>query len=78
MMSRGIVESFGAAQLARMDARRQQAHIRTPDEEKDVLGRDVVEAGAKVYQAGSCVACHQRDGKGDGARFPSLVSTRWV
>ena len=25
-----------------------------------------------------CVACHQRDGKGDGSRFPSLFSTDWV
>jgi len=24
------------------------------------------------------VACHQTDGRGDGARFPSLVSTQWV
>lgn len=25
-----------------------------------------------------CVACHQPDGKGDGARFPPIVSTSWV
>jgi glucose/arabinose dehydrogenase/mono/diheme cytochrome c family protein len=77
VMFKGDRQSFGAAQLAGMDARRQQAHIRTPDEEKDVLGRDVVEAGAKVYDK-YCVVCHQRDGKGDGTRFPSLVSTSWV
>ena len=75
VMFKGNRRSFGAAQLARMDARKQQAHIRTPDEEKDVLGREVVEAGAKLYDK-YCVVCHQRDGKGDGARFPSLVSTR--
>jgi glucose/arabinose dehydrogenase/mono/diheme cytochrome c family protein len=69
--------SFGAAQLARMETRKQQAHIRTPDAEKDVLGREVVEAGAKLYER-YCVACHQRDGKGDGSRFPSLFSTDWV
>jgi glucose/arabinose dehydrogenase/mono/diheme cytochrome c family protein len=77
VMFKGNRQSFGAAQLAPMDARRQQAHIRTPDEEKDLLGRDVVEAGAMLYDK-YCVACHQRDGKGDGARFPSLVSTGWV
>lgn len=77
VMYKGTRESFGAAQLARMEARRQQAHIRTPDEQQDVLGREVLEAGAKLYDK-YCVACHQRDGKGDGGRFPSLVSTGWV
>jgi glucose/arabinose dehydrogenase len=77
VMYKGNRGAFGAAQLARMDARKQQAHIRTPDEEKDVLGREVVEAGAKLYDK-YCVNCHQRNGRGDGARFPSLVSTTWV
>jgi mono/diheme cytochrome c family protein len=77
VMYKGNRGSFGAAQLARMDVRKQQAHIRTPDEDKDVLGRDVLEAGAKLYDK-YCVTCHQRDGKGDGVRFPSLVSTGWV
>jgi glucose/arabinose dehydrogenase/mono/diheme cytochrome c family protein len=77
VMFKGDRGSFGPAQLARMEPRKQQAHIRTPDEEKDVLGREVLEAGAKVYDK-YCVACHQRDGKGDGSRFPSLYSTGWV
>lgn len=78
VMYKGDRRSFGAPQLAQMEAnKQQQAHIRTPDEEKDVLGRDVVEAGAKLYEK-YCVACHQRDGKGDGSRFPSLFSNRWV
>jgi mono/diheme cytochrome c family protein len=73
----GDRESFGTAQLARMETRKQQTHIRTPDEENDVLGREVLEAGAKVYEK-YCVACHQRDGKGDGSRFPPLFATDWV
>jgi glucose/arabinose dehydrogenase/mono/diheme cytochrome c family protein len=77
VMFKGNRQSFGAGQLARMEARKQQAHIRTPDEQRDVLGREVVEAGAKVYEK-YCIACHQRDGKGDGSRFPSLVSSGWV
>ena len=77
VMFKGNRRSFGAGQLARMEGRKQQAHIRTPDEQQDVLGREVVEAGAKVYEK-YCIACHQRDGKGDGARFPSLVSSGWV
>ena len=77
VMFKGDRGSFGAAHLAGMETRKQQAHIRTPDEEKDVLGREVLEAGAKVYDK-YCVVCHQRDGKGDGRRFPSLYSTSWV
>jgi glucose/arabinose dehydrogenase len=77
VMFKGNRGSFGAAQLARMESRKQQAHIRTPHAEQDVLGREALEAGAKVYEK-YCVACHQRDGKGDGVRFPSLVSTDWV
>ena len=37
--------------------------------------REVLDAGAQLYQT-YCVACHQRDGKGDGARFPPLAATR--
>jgi glucose/arabinose dehydrogenase/mono/diheme cytochrome c family protein len=77
VMYKGDRGSFGVPQLARMETRKQQAHIRTPDAEKDVLGREVLEAGAKLYEK-YCVACHQRDGKGDGSRFPSLVATGWV
>lgn len=77
VMFKGHRRSFGPSQLATMETRKQQAHIRTPDEETDVLGREVLEAGAKVYEK-YCVVCHQRDGKGDGNRFPSLHSTRWV
>lgn len=70
--------AFGAAQLASMEARKtSQAHIRQPDERKDALGSEVVEAGAKLYDT-YCVACHQRDGRGDGARFPPVVATDWV
>ena len=77
VMFKGDRQAFGAAQLAPVEARRQQAHIRTPDEQKDILGREVVEAGAKIYEK-YCVVCHQRDGRGDGSRFPSLASTSWV
>jgi glucose/arabinose dehydrogenase/mono/diheme cytochrome c family protein len=70
--------AFGPAALARMEARKtQQAHLRTPHERDDVLGREVLDAGAQVYET-YCVACHQRDGRGDGARFPPVTSTRWV
>lgn len=77
VMFKGDRAAFGTAQLAAMDARKQVAHIRTPDEEHDVLGKDIIDAGAKIYDT-YCVACHQGDGKGDAGRFPSVASTRWV
>jgi mono/diheme cytochrome c family protein len=55
----------------------QQAHIRQPDEQKDIIGAQALAAGAKVYQT-YCIACHQGDGKGDGSRFPPVAGTRWV
>ena len=33
--------------------------------------------GEKVYSI-YCVSCHQRNGKGDGNRFPPLDSSEWV
>jgi glucose/arabinose dehydrogenase/mono/diheme cytochrome c family protein len=78
VMFKGDRGAFGSAQLARMETRKtEQAHLRTPHEQNDVLGREVLEAGAKLYET-YCVACHQRDGRGDGSRFPPLTSTRWV
>ncbi len=75
---RGARDTFGPAQLAGMTARkRQQQHIRQPDETKDVLGSTTLAAGGKLYQT-YCVSCHQGDGKGDGARFPPVAGTRWV
>jgi len=69
---------FGDAHLKSMEARKtSQAHIRHPDERNDVIGRDVVEAGAKLYDA-YCVECHQPDGRGDGSRFPPVAATDWV
>lgn len=70
--------SFAAANLKVMAERKAtQAHIRQPDEVKDVLGREGLAAGEKLYQT-YCIACHQGDGKGDGSRFPPLAGTRWV
>ena len=78
VMFKGDRAAFGAEQLAGMEVRKQQqAHIRQPHEEKDLLGREMVEAGGKLYEK-VCAVCHQRDGKGDGSRFPSLVSSDWV
>lgn len=70
--------TFGPAQLKGMATRKAtQAHIRQPDEKKDVIGAEALAAGAKLYQT-YCIACHQGDGKGDGSRFPPIAGTRWV
>jgi glucose/arabinose dehydrogenase len=70
--------TFGSRQLAAMAVRKTgQAHIRHPDEQRDILGGETLAAGAKLYET-YCVACHQRDGKGDGSRFPPVAGTRWV
>jgi mono/diheme cytochrome c family protein len=53
------------------------SHIRTPDEVKDNLDRGKVVAGAQIYNT-YCGTCHQRDGKGDGSRFPPLDNSEWV
>jgi glucose/arabinose dehydrogenase len=75
---RAARESFGPAQLSAMAARKtSQQHIRQPDEERDVLGREALEAGARLYQT-YCAACHQGDGRGDGERIPPVARTRWV
>lgn len=78
VMFKGSRGAFGASALAAMEARKQsQAHIRTPDEARDIIGRETLEAGAAVYEK-YCASCHQRDGKGDESRFPPLAATGWV
>ncbi|HTV01815.1 MAG TPA: c-type cytochrome, partial [Luteitalea sp.] len=75
---KGDKAGFGSRQLAAMAKRKtQQQHIRNPHEQDDVIGKEVFAAGAKVYET-YCVSCHQRDAKGDGARFPPLAGTNWV
>ena len=78
IMYKGDKENFGEAQLAKMEERKTtQPHIRHPDEIEDNLEKDKVEAGAQLYNL-YCAACHLRDGKGDGGRFPTLSNTDWV
>ncbi len=79
VMFKGDKDHFGAAQLAEMEKRKTtRSNIRAPDEIKDNLDRGkAVAPGAKVYIS-FCSACHQRDGKGDGSRFPPLGGSEWV
>ena len=77
VMFKGDRSSFGEAELASMEARKQLPHIRTPDPVKDNLDKVRAEAGERHYNT-FCGACHQRDGKGDGNRFPPLNESEWV
>jgi len=60
-----------------MEKRKSNSNIRTPDEIKDNLYKDKAMPGAQVYNS-YCIFCHQRNGKGDGNRFPPLDSSGWV
>lgn len=74
----GDRESFGTAQLARMEEEKRAAsNIRTPDEEADNLQGDALLAGEEIYTT-YCAACHQRDGEGSSPRYPPLTRTDWV
>ena len=77
VMFDGDRESFPTDQTTIMEKRKTAMHIRTPDEQQDNLYKDKPVPGSQVYNI-YCVACHQRNGKGDGSRFPPLDSSEWV
>ncbi|MDN5210821.1 PQQ-dependent sugar dehydrogenase [Fulvivirgaceae bacterium BMA12] len=77
VMYKGNKKDFGPAQLAGMEQRKSLPHIRTPHEINDNMDKVVAKAGQKVYNF-YCGSCHQRDGKGDGNRFPPLNGSEWV
>jgi glucose/arabinose dehydrogenase len=77
VMYKGDKRKFGEAQLAGMEKRKMQPHIKTPDEIKDDLTPAVAEAGEKIYNK-YCGSCHMADGKGDGSRFPPIAGSEWV
>ena len=76
-MFKGDKTKFGDEQLAGMEKRKMSAHIRTPDEVADNLEKEVATGGEQIYQT-YCGACHLKDGKGDGSRFPPLDSSEYV
>jgi glucose/arabinose dehydrogenase len=77
IMYKGDKNKFGSAELAAMEKRKTLSNIMTPDEGKDNLYKDKTLPGEKVYSI-YCASCHQRNGKGDGNRFPPLDSSEWV
>ncbi|WP_414617961.1 PQQ-dependent sugar dehydrogenase [Dyadobacter sp. 32] len=77
IMYKGNRASFGKAQLAAMEKRKNNPNIKTPDEVDDNLEKKILSQGEKSYKL-YCGACHQGDGKGDGSRFPPLAGSERV
>ncbi len=77
ILYKGDKSTFGDAQLAAMEARKTQPHIKTPDPEEDNLDRGRAVAGAAIYQQ-YCATCHLGDGQGDGTRYPPIAGSEWV
>ena len=76
-MYKGNRATFGKAQLAAMEKRKNNPNIKTPDEVDDNLEKKILSQGEKSYKL-YCGACHQGDGKGDGSRFPPLAGSERV
>jgi glucose/arabinose dehydrogenase/cytochrome c553 len=77
IMYKGNREKFGTDQLAAMEKRKLLTHLRTPDPVRDNLARGLADEGTKIYTV-YCLACHQKDGMGDGNRYPPLGGSDWV
>ncbi|HXH99570.1 MAG TPA: c-type cytochrome [Sphingobacteriaceae bacterium] len=78
VMFKGNKGAFGTAQLGSMAKRKLTAsNLKTPDEIKDNLDKGKPINASRVYNT-YCGSCHQRDGKGDGTRFPPLNQSEWV
>ncbi|MBS1659660.1 MAG: c-type cytochrome [Bacteroidetes bacterium] len=77
VMYKGDRAGFGEAQLASMEARKSRSYIKTPDETKDNMGLGGEMEGHVLYNV-YCATCHQRDGKGDGSRYPPLAGSDWT
>ncbi|MDH5604018.1 MAG: PQQ-dependent sugar dehydrogenase [Cyclobacteriaceae bacterium] len=77
VMYTGDKDTFGADQLAGMEAHKQLSHIRTPDVANDNLQKENTAGGEYLYYI-YCGACHQGNGKGASGRFPPLANSEWV
>ncbi|WP_236975863.1 c-type cytochrome [Membranihabitans maritimus] len=73
----GDKKQFGAEQLAGMERKRQLLNIKTPDKTKDDFSMGKPAVGENLYNI-HCSSCHQKDGKGDGLRFPPIEESEWV
>jgi len=77
VMYRGDKNKFGKTDLASMEGRKSRTYIKTPDSVKDNMGQGGEMEGLILYNS-YCAICHQRDGRGDNNRYPSLVGSEWT
>jgi glucose/arabinose dehydrogenase/cytochrome c553 len=77
VMYKGDKNKFGVQQLAGMEKRKARSYIKTPDEIVDNLNTGAELEGGILFNS-YCASCHQRNGKGDNNRFPSLRGTDYV
>ncbi|RPA67097.1 cytochrome C [Cyclobacteriaceae bacterium YHN15] len=78
IMYKGNKSTFGEDALAKLEERKyQRSNIKIPEKELDNLETGMIESGAQVYNL-YCGTCHQRDGKGDGNRFPPIHNSQVV
>lgn len=68
---------FSEKQLQSMELRKQRPNLKKPDPVNDNLFKEKPIPGKRLYNT-YCASCHQRDGKGDGQRFPPLAGSEWV
>lgn len=75
----GNKKAFTDQALAKMKERElTSTNIKTPDPELDNLDRGKVAFNGELLYKTYCRVCHQKDGKGDGNRFPPLAESEWV
>jgi mono/diheme cytochrome c family protein len=77
VMYKGDRTKFDNSQLAAMEKRKERTNIKSPDSVADNLNKGKEVTAASIYNA-YCRSCHQRDGMGDGNRFPPLAQSEWV
>ncbi|MBK5280092.1 MAG: PQQ-dependent sugar dehydrogenase [Bacteroidia bacterium] len=77
IMYKGEKDKFGESQLAKMEMRKTESHIRRAHPVNDNLDKDIIAGGEKIYNV-YCGSCHQQNGLGASGRFPSLAGTPWV
>jgi mono/diheme cytochrome c family protein len=78
VMYKGDKNTFGAPQLAAMEARKStRTYIKTPDSVNDNLGKGGEMEGHVLYMS-YCRGCHQQNGMGDNNRYPPLAGSDWL
>jgi mono/diheme cytochrome c family protein len=78
VMFKGDKATFNSKHLAKMKKREQRTYVKVPDIDKDNLDLGKSSYSGQLIYQNYCRACHQRDGKGDGSRFPPLANSEWV